>query len=397
MRTAIAVALVALLGLVSAGRAEAMLYWASRNTIERMNFDGTYRSNVPDFSRFYNGVYIQANGQVCGLAVDATHIFWGNRSTGAIGRANLDGSDPNDAFITGADEPCGVAVDASHVYWANLGGTTLGRAGLDGTGVDQGFIEAGNRPCGVAVNGSNVFWGRGSGGSLGRADLDGKGIVQDFIPTTAGVCGVAVDASHIFWSDFLGTIGRADLGGTNPEPGFITGLDRPDGVAVDDAHIFWDQDSIEPGSIGEANLDGTAVNRGFVTGLGILGGVAVDSLHYAPPPLPTSSIRLGKLKRNESKGVAFIAVYVPDTGQFKVSVSNGLSWRFVGEGVGPAIAGGGRKWLRIWPSPSGWDGHNLRRELRNRGMVKVRVSVKYAEIEKAPTTKKKSLVLVQKR
>jgi hypothetical protein len=390
------VAFATLLCLAFSGRAEAMLYWGNSDQVERMNFDGTYRSNVPDFSRFYPGFYIRSTGQVCGVAVDATHVFWGNRSSGAIGRANLDGSDPNDAFIVDADEPCGVAVDASHVYWANLGGTTLGRANLDGTDVDQNFVEAGNRPCGVAVNGSNLFWGRGSGGSLGRAALDGKGIVQDFIPTTAGVCGVAVDASHIFWSDFLGTIGRADLGGTSPDPEFIAGLDRPGSVAVDGTHIYWDEDSIAAGRIGVANLDGSDVNRGFLTGLGIVGGVAVDSLYYVPPPVPQSSINLGKLKRNVRKGIAFLAVDVPGDGQFAVHVTNGLSWRFAGEGVGPAVSGGGRKWLRIWPSPKGWDGHNVRRQLRNMGRVRVKVSVKYSEIMKAPTTRTKSLTLVRR-
>jgi hypothetical protein len=394
-RTAIAVAALAVtLVLALAGRAEAMLYWGRGDQIERMNFDGTYRSNVPDLSRFYPGIYVRADGQVCGVAVDATHVYWGNRSSGTIGRANLDGSEPNDAFVVGAEEPCGVAVDASHLYWANLGGHTLGRANLDGSGVDQAFVETGSRPCGVAVNGSNVFWGRGSGDALGRADLDGGDVVPDFIATTAGVCGVAVDATRIYWANFLGSIGRAYLSGASQEPDFITGLDRPGSVAVDGAHVFWDEESIEPGTIGEANLDGSGVNR-VVTGLASPGGIAVDSRYYVPSPLPASRIRLGRLRRNERKGVAFLAVEVPDSGQFRVKLTNGLDWRFVGAGVGPALAGGGRRWLRIWPSGGGWDGHNARRQLRNRGRLRVRVSVEYTEIERAPTTRARSLTLIR--
>jgi len=395
-RVGVPIVLAVVLFLALSGRAEAMLYWANGNGIERMDLDGSFRSDVPDFSRAFPGGFIRSTGDVCGLAVDATHIFWANRSSNSIGRANLDGSDPNYALITGADEPCGIAIDSSHVFWANLGGTTIGRANLDGTDVDQDFIEAGDRPCGVAVNGSNVFWGSGSGNfSLGRADLDGENPVQDFLPTAGAACGVAVDASHIFWSDFLGTIGRADVGGTNAEPELITGLDRPCAVAVDPAHVYWTEESVERGNIGQANLDGANVNRSFLPGQGSMCSVAVDSLHYVPPP--ASSIRLGKLRRNERKGVAYIAVDVPDSGQFTVEVTNGLSWRFVGEGVGPALSGGGRKWLRIWPSPKGWDGPNLRRQLRNKGRARVRVSVKYGEIYKAPTTRTRSLVLIQER
>jgi hypothetical protein len=40
----------------------------------------------------------------------AGHIYWANDTTNAIGRANLDGSSPNQSFITGASTPFGVAV-----------------------------------------------------------------------------------------------------------------------------------------------------------------------------------------------------------------------------------------------------------------------------------------------
>ena len=55
------------------------------------------------------------------MAVDAAHVYWANsRSTGTIGRANLDGTGVDQSFITGVDLPGGVAVDAAHVYWTNL-------------------------------------------------------------------------------------------------------------------------------------------------------------------------------------------------------------------------------------------------------------------------------------
>jgi streptogramin lyase len=85
------------------------------------------------------------------VAVDAGHIYWARLTTGAIGRANLDGTDVNQSFITGTDS-FGVAVDADHIYWANSNTGTIGRANLDGTGANQSFITGAAFPFGVAVD-----------------------------------------------------------------------------------------------------------------------------------------------------------------------------------------------------------------------------------------------------
>jgi hypothetical protein len=72
--------------------------------------------------------------------------------TGTIGRADVDGQNVNQSFITGAIAPIGVAVDSGHIYWANLGTNTIGRADLDGQNADQSFITGASDPVGVAVD-----------------------------------------------------------------------------------------------------------------------------------------------------------------------------------------------------------------------------------------------------
>src|SRR5262249_23139524 len=67
-------------------------------------------------------------------------------STNSIGRANLNGTSPNQSFITGANGPREVEVDSSHIYWANAPTGTIGRADLDGTHVDESFITGGEGP-----------------------------------------------------------------------------------------------------------------------------------------------------------------------------------------------------------------------------------------------------------
>jgi hypothetical protein len=84
-------------------------------------------------------------------------IYWGNtgsgaQGSGAIGRANLDGTGANQSFITGATFPAGVAVDAQHVYWDNTFSHSIGRANLDGSAANQSFIGGANGPAGVAVD-----------------------------------------------------------------------------------------------------------------------------------------------------------------------------------------------------------------------------------------------------
>jgi virginiamycin B lyase len=87
------------------------------------------------------------------VAVDAEHIYWTNGSLSTIGRADLDGSNPNQSFITGANFPFGVAVDAEHIYWTrNVFLGTIGRADLDGSNPNQSFITGASEPIGVAVD-----------------------------------------------------------------------------------------------------------------------------------------------------------------------------------------------------------------------------------------------------
>ena len=92
-----------------------------------------------------------------GLRSDGHYVYWTNASNGTIGRANLDGTNVNSSFITGADNPISIAVDAGHVYWGNTNGARISRANLDGTNVDLSFIT-GVYPAGIAVDAGHIYW-----------------------------------------------------------------------------------------------------------------------------------------------------------------------------------------------------------------------------------------------
>src|SRR4051794_7572713 len=77
-------------------------------------------------------------------------IYWATDGLGdsgtTIGRANNDGSGPNPSFVTGANGATGVAVNATHLYWTNVTTGILSRANLDGTSPERNLITGGNTP-----------------------------------------------------------------------------------------------------------------------------------------------------------------------------------------------------------------------------------------------------------
>jgi virginiamycin B lyase len=210
-----------------------------------------------------------------GIAVGAGHIYWAHPE--AIGRANLDGSNPNQSFVP-AGLPYAVAVDSSHIYWADTNTGTIGRANLDGSNPDQNFITTANYPSGVAVDSGHVYWTNASTGSIGRANLDGTHRNQNFISgaNASGESSVAVDSAHVYWTN-ANKIGRANLNGTHRNRNFITTANYPFGVAVDSGHVYWTNGGTE--TVGRANLDGTHRNQNFITGSTDIGGVAVAGGH----------------------------------------------------------------------------------------------------------------------
>jgi sugar lactone lactonase YvrE len=252
--------LVSLCGIVmlafAVTQAQGYVYFADDfgGSIGRADLDG---SNV-------NLDFVTGAGDVEGIAVDGEHIYWTNRSFGTIGRADLDGTNVEQSFITGASVPIGVAVDGQHVYWASSEVfRSIGRANLDGTHLEQEFVQGAGSPLGLAVAGEGLYWS--SDNEIRKAGVDGTGI--DVVTSEATVpVGVAADGEHVYWASFGsngsgGTIGRTGLDGTNGDPSFIAGSSSPLGLALAGKHIYWTSSGAGGREIvARANLDGTNVD-----------------------------------------------------------------------------------------------------------------------------------------
>ena len=140
----------------------AYIYWTAGSAIGRANLDGSGVNQT--FIPFYDPSSDTYYPSPWYLAVDSTHIYWDNDSTSCgafapIARADLDGGNINRKFInfTGTSGcPQGLAVDGAHIYWAGVFDDfhqAVGRANLDGSGVNAAFMTHLDNPYGVAVDG----------------------------------------------------------------------------------------------------------------------------------------------------------------------------------------------------------------------------------------------------
>ena len=282
------VAFLLVLPLALAPSAQALIYWSRGDGINRANLDGSGVDQLFLSDTGASGTYQSAD-----VATDASYIYW-TAPTG-IGRAKLDGTSAEPSFISGINTASIVtyeklAVDAAHIYWNHYfcGYTSptgefqctgaIGRANLDGTGVDPTFIDdviAGN----VAVDARFIYWTNlgpantpattDTPDTIGRAKLDGTGADPGFISVPPGeapeIHGLAVDADHLYWSQvgfsgLRGAIARANVDGTNVDQSFIPAHPAYD-IAIHAEHIYWTQ-GVPLGSHGDphirrASRDGT--------------------------------------------------------------------------------------------------------------------------------------------
>jgi hypothetical protein len=304
------------------------VYWPNigGSTIGRMAPDGSQLNND-----FITTQKIAANDEVKAVALDSRYVYWahGNGTSGAIGRAKLDGSDVQSNFIppsAGVIDPFGVAVTATHLYWVSSNGGTIGRADIDGANPDPNFIPLSNSPCGLAADDNFLyftFYLGGGGAAVARVRIGGGTPDEDFIPVPESKdCGVAVDGSHVYWVEYppsgpYSGIGRANLDGSEVNHTFIppAGI-WASGVAVTPQYIFWGT-AFTDHSVGRAGIDGAAPDDLFAPA-----GPPDAAAPYLLAASPSNSFTVGKAKLNKRKGVATISATVPGPGVLVADASS---------------------------------------------------------------------------
>ena len=246
-----------------------------------MNSDG--RIDYIDVWLIATHFVLQQIGGQDGLDSGTSKIYWLDRGTHRIQRANLDGSNVENLITTGLSAPRELALDvaAGKMYWTDDGTDKIQRANLDGSQVED-LVTAGlvgPAGLGLDVAAGRMYWTDQRTGKIQRANLDGSG-VQDLVTGLSDPQGLALDvaAGRMYWTD-SGTdkIQRANLDGSNVEDLVTSGLRAPTALALDrrDGKIYWTDWSTD--KIQRANLDGSQVEDLVTTGLSLTEGLALDT------------------------------------------------------------------------------------------------------------------------
>ena len=211
------------------------LIWASRDgdRIQRARLDG---------DTFVESTDLPAQGLDSAYAValhgGPGHLYWTDYGTGAIHRAQLDGSDPQ-IIVRGLSAPRGMDLDTIQgwMYWTDIGTKKVQRARLDGSET-QDLLQATHgldQPYGVTLDPRNNFiyvTDAGTGNIL-RARPDGSE-VQVVIPQSGphpSFLIILEDEGRMYWGDNRANrVRRARLDGSQIEDVIPGGLAGPRGL-----------------------------------------------------------------------------------------------------------------------------------------------------------------------
>lgn len=381
---------------ILASSAPAAVYFGHGFWVGTANLDGTAESSLLE-NLFWNlpedNLHRRMHGSACGVAVNATHLYWSENGT--IARVALDGGTAIERLVGGARGTCGVALSDSHLYWPS-GGERIGRADLDGSQPDLDLVAGDGAGCNVALDNDHLYWVDDGGFGLSRSDLNGADVERGFLDVFAQGCAIAVSGDYVYWVPNVGSIARAELDGGDIDEDFIPLAGQVTGIAVYGPHIYWSNRGNAQATIGRADLDGGNANREFV----ILdrpgaAGIAVDSRPVLLPPEQSDPVRFGRTAHNRKRGIAFMKVRLPAPGAVKV-VSAGLHARIRGESHPSPGAGPPQVWLKLWVQGRGRVAKRIRRQLRQRGKAPAMFKLVYQEDGALPFTTRKRLVLKRK-
>ena len=207
--------------------------WSGLTNIWRANLDGTAVEEL---------VTGEAGANVITLDVEAGKMYWTNWLSDSINRANLDGSDTEllvetvatDCTGPGCIAPEGIDLDlsAGKMYWGNRFSNGLMRANLDGTDVEV-IVATPVEMRGVALDVKNgkVLWT--DTGKVQRSNLDGTDVEVVTVGTNPWGIALDLDAQHIYFSDItLASIKRMDYDGSNIVDIVTTGVTGPGYLAL---------------------------------------------------------------------------------------------------------------------------------------------------------------------
>lgn len=152
-------------------------------------------------------------------------------------------------FAHETDEPTALAVDDTHLYWGNSKEHVIRRRALQG-GETEEFLKIETVTAGMAIHGGRLFWttptragvGFGLVQSASLADRSRIGLAGSTSPES-----IAVTDSRVYWADFQEGIYSVEHTDGTPigTPTRFEGYANAIGVSVIGKTLFWTQMNLD--------------------------------------------------------------------------------------------------------------------------------------------------------
>jgi len=177
------------------------------------------------------------------VAVDGAHVYWVSSELfdGAVARCPLGGCTAAPEVLASPEEPVGVAVAGGHVYWADHNGKRIGRRLLGGA-ADDAYAVPPDLPVAVAVSGADVVYIADFSGQVHRRGAGGENVLVG----ANGQSGrdVVLHGGFAYWGaaedpGMPGRIARAPVAGGGASELVSVAGGEPMALAVDDTYVYW--------------------------------------------------------------------------------------------------------------------------------------------------------------
>jgi hypothetical protein len=146
-------------------------------------------------------------------AINAAYIYYVGAGN-SIGRAKIDGTEPNESWKAIGENPVDIEVDATYMYWATETGGAIARAKLDGSDVKAAFIDPAEQVKRIFVGNEHIYWITTAGKYIGRAKIDGTGVEDEWLLLDEKIRDVFVyneETLYFASAEIAGQIGKIDL------------------------------------------------------------------------------------------------------------------------------------------------------------------------------------------
>jgi hypothetical protein len=178
---------------------------------------------------------------IAALAVDGDAVYLAEGvPRGRVLRVALAGDAPAQVLAAAQNVPAGIAIDATHVYWGN-GGNGTGRGSVSRVPLAGGTIEVvAPDESGVgeiAVDATHVYWSAPQVNALRRWPKAG-GAAETFTPGVLSY-GLALDTDRVYWTDVSARTVNARPKAGGPAVQLVSGVDSPGRIVVGDSFVAW--------------------------------------------------------------------------------------------------------------------------------------------------------------